>query len=158
MVNQIIPISQDLWWSEADLICIPTNSTLDKKGYLVMGAGLALQAKRRYPDLPERAGQTIRPLCAFNRFPEYGLIRIRVSHHVEIGLLQTKTDWRLPSSPELILNSLAKLKFAIESNDIKAVAMPLPGAGKGGLTKERSLALVNQVLADVGDQIVLCDM
>lgn len=156
-MSQINPIKQDIWWSEADLICIPTNSTLNKSAHLIMGAGLALQAKRRYPQLPQMAGEMIKPLCSFKRFPEYGLIRIKVSHHVEIGLLQTKTDWRLPSSESLILMSLAKLKFAIESNDIKSVAMPLPGAGKGGLSKARSIALVNQALADVGDRIVLCD-
>ena len=122
-----------------------------------MGAGLALQAKRRYPQLPEKAGAAIKYLADGKQFSKYGLIRIKVSHHVEIALLQTKTDWRLPSSPELILTSLAKLKFVIESNDIKSVAMPLPGAGKGGLSKARSIALVNQALADVGDRILLCD-
>ena len=159
MVNdfKIQPVKQDLWWAEADLIVVPTNSTLDKRGHLVMGAGVALGAKRRYPDLPRLAGQMIVPLCTV-RYPQYNLIRIRVSHHTEIGLLQTKTDWKLPSNPTLVRKSLKALHFAIESNDIKSIAMPLPGAGRGGLRKEVSLALVNEELEDFADRIILCDL
>jgi O-acetyl-ADP-ribose deacetylase (regulator of RNase III) len=157
MINKINSIKQDIWLSEADLICIPTNSTLDKNGRLVMGAGLALQAKRRYPKLPQTTGQIIMPLCYIRKFPEYGLIRIRVSHNLEIGLLQTKTDWRLPSSEELILTSLQKLSFSIEQNNTKKVALPLLGAGCGGLSKARSRSLINQALGHIAGKIILCD-
>jgi hypothetical protein len=156
--NKIVPIAQDIWWSEADLICIPTNSTLDRKGHLVMGAGLALSAKQRYPELPKKAGDIILPLCLSQKFPEYGLIRIKVSHHLTIALLQTKTDWRSPSSEQLILNSLSKLAFTIEEGDFKKIALSLPGAGYGGLKKETSLSLVNQVLSHLSEKVILCDL
>jgi O-acetyl-ADP-ribose deacetylase (regulator of RNase III) len=155
-MRYIQPIKQDLFWAECDLIVIPTNSTLDKHDHLVMGAGVALQAKKRYPDLPKKAGEMILPLCKTMKHPEYLLIRIRVSHHAEIALLQTKTDWRLPSPPELVRKSLKALNHSVKTTDTKSIAMPLPGAGRGGLSREVSLMLVNEELGDLADKIVLC--
>jgi O-acetyl-ADP-ribose deacetylase (regulator of RNase III) len=149
----INPVQQDIWLSEADLICIPTNSTLDKNGRLVMGAGLALQAKRRHPELPLLFGDQIKRHYGFQN---YGLIRCECQSY-NIGALQTKTDWRLASSEKLILDSLQVLVLAIEQNNIKKVALPLLGAGCGGLSKARSLLLITQALGHIADRIILCD-
>lgn len=45
----------DLWTLPAEFRCITTNGIWSKNtGEAVMGAGVALDAKRRYPDLPRR--------------------------------------------------------------------------------------------------------
>ncbi len=50
----------DIWQSGADVICVTTNGVLRKNGDLVMGAGIALEAKKRYPRLPAFLGGCVK--------------------------------------------------------------------------------------------------
>ncbi len=45
----------NLWDADADnvLLCITTNGYVKNNGECVMGRGCALEAKTRWPDLPE---------------------------------------------------------------------------------------------------------
>lgn len=45
---------------DLDYVCITTNSILNKNGELVMGAGVALEAKQRFPELPKVYGSKIK--------------------------------------------------------------------------------------------------
>jgi len=51
----------DMWtaYKDSDLFLITTNSFVRKDGELVMGRGIAQQAKRLYPMVPKIAGEWI---------------------------------------------------------------------------------------------------
>lgn len=124
----------DMWsvFDEADLFCITTNSTLSTRDHLVMGAGIAKQAKERFPDLPRRAGLAI--LNAPNP-TMYGLI---VSpkwkeEGKKIALFQTKIHWSHIASLEIIAMSTAKLKTLAEANPTAKIHLNFPGIGLGRL-------------------------
>jgi hypothetical protein len=87
-----------------------------------MGAGLARQAARRYPDLPEVLGRCIQ---------EKGN-HVRVIRH-DIIAFPTKNDWRLPAELELIEQSAHELLKIANAMQYKLVALPRVGCGKGEL-------------------------
>ncbi|MCO5205659.1 MAG: hypothetical protein M9928_11545, partial [Anaerolineae bacterium] len=51
----------DMWsaWDSADLFVITTNSTLRADGALVMGRGIARQARNRFPGIAAALGRAI---------------------------------------------------------------------------------------------------
>lgn len=94
----------------------------------VMGAGIALEFKKRYPKMfdhyKEQCDQhTIKPGDCYTYFDE--------EHHIFILNLAVKDDWRHWSTLEWIEHSVKSLKLAILENDIKSVNLPLLG-GKNG--------------------------
>lgn len=96
----------------------------------VMGAGIALEFKNRYPkmfqDYKERCRKgLIRPGDCYS----WNTDDTTNSHYV-LGLA-VKDDWRHWSTLEWLESSLKSLKLVILENDIKSVNMPLPG-GKNG--------------------------
>lgn len=56
----------DMWtaYEPADLFLITTNSTIRPDGALVMGRGIARQARDRFPGLAEVLGQHILNICS----------------------------------------------------------------------------------------------
>ncbi len=64
----------DMWsaYPEADLFLITTNSTLQPGNILVMGRGIAKQARERFPGLNKALGQQIAQTCG--RSGQYGLL------------------------------------------------------------------------------------
>ena len=107
----------------------------------VMGKGLALDFKRRYPKMFEsyvnicKAGELKPGKLVF--YTESAL-----SH--TICLFPTKIDWRHPSKVEYIESGLLAFVKYYNEWDIKSVAMPHLGCGLGGL----SFALHFQPLAE----------
>lgn len=94
----------------------------------VMGAGIALEFKKRYPqmflDYQERCSKhLIRPGDCYSFFEP--------SDEIYLLGLAVKDDWRHWSTLEWIESSIKSLKLVILENDIKSVNMPLPG-GKNG--------------------------
>ncbi|HEC87952.1 MAG TPA: hypothetical protein ENI52_01395 [Thermoplasmata archaeon] len=116
-------IDKDIFESKADAIV----NTVNCKG--VMGKGLALQFKKKYPQM-------------FNEYKKKcgkGEIKIGVldTYKAEDGRLivnfPTKYDWRNKSRIEYIE---AGLKYFVEHHKewgIKSVAFPQLGCGEGGL-------------------------
>jgi Macro domain len=94
----------------------------------VMGAGIALEFKKRYPtmfaDYQEQCQKhAIRPGDCYVYYN-------KDCGHFLLGLA-VKNDWRHWSTLEWIESSIKSLKLVILENDIKVVNMPLPG-GKNG--------------------------
>lgn len=121
MIREVVG---DLWDYPASVYVIPTNGFV-KKGNprrAVMGAGLALQAATRYPNLPEVLGR-----CILGRGNHvYG-----IAHN--IVAFPTKNDWRDDASLELIEQSARELKELADKIGWPIVAMPRVGCGLGGL-------------------------
>lgn len=92
-----------------------------------MGAGVALEAKKRWPDLPKILAHSLKEKgntvsCLAKRDGKW------------IIAFPTKTDWKKPSDPFLIEQSCRILKLHWSRQENKPiVAMSRPGCGNGGL-------------------------
>lgn len=118
----------DLWALPAGARCITTNGIVKSNGEAVMGAGVALSAKQRYPDLPRVLGRLIRQ---FGNHVHY----VGYRDNVHLYSFPTKNDWRDPSDPELIERSARELRGILlpDLERIHPVVMTRPGCGNGGL-------------------------
>lgn len=94
----------------------------------VMGAGLALQFKKRYPknyDAYYRA-------CVHEGFRP-GLILTVQENGVFIFNFPTKWNWRKSSKMEYIETGMEALTSAVNESGAESVAIPKLGCGLGGL-------------------------
>lgn len=116
----------------------------------VMGKGLALEMKKRYPDM-------------FDRYKDYctkGLIDIGklwlYKHSDEKWILNfpTKKDWRNKSEYEYIEEGMKKFVETYKEKDIKTIAFPMLGCSNGGLDKEIVLQIMTKYLIKCDNIIV----
>jgi hypothetical protein len=136
-------VTGDLWTVPAVWRVIPTNTCVRRDGNAVMGAGIALQAARRHPNLPRELGAFLRhpiPGALVAHFPAYRL-----------SCLPTKTDWRRPSDLNLIDRGLRQFLADLPSLPEAAagpIALPLLGCGLGQLRSSDVLPLLHRLLDD----------
>lgn len=108
----------------------------------VMGAGLALRFKRKYPQMFER----YKWYCD-RQLLEPGKLWLWPTHDKGyVMCFPTKKDWRDPSMAEYIEDGLEKFISTYKKKKITSIAFPLLGAGLGGFKKEVSLALLRRYL------------
>lgn len=88
----------DMWtaYEPADLFLITTNSTIHRDGALVMGRGIARQAKERFPDLDVTLGRHIQALCGNQG--EYGLLVSPRWPAAKLGAFQVKRHYSQTAS------------------------------------------------------------
>lgn len=115
-------VNQSVFDSSADAFVNTINCVS------AMGAGIALEFKKRYPNMFEDyqiqcKKKLIRPGDCYVYFD--------TEHHVYLLGLAVKNDWRHWSTLDWIECSLKSLKLVILENDIKSVNMPLPGGMNG---------------------------
>jgi hypothetical protein len=132
-----------------NMILVTTNSQLKKNGELVMGKGIALEAAQREPSLPRRLGHYLINQAGFwgndaMLVDDYYI----VSHLGAIGALQTKRDWKDPSSTELIKRSLSFLSQLAIWMPLINFNIPRPGCGNGGLNWEKQVKPLCEALPD----------
>ncbi len=102
---------------------ITTNGNIKNNGEAVMGKGIALQAKERYPGLPSKLGERLKLYGNHvNVFAEYKIITF-----------PTKNNWREKSTYELIKSSCNNLIVICNILGIKKIVMPMVGCSNGGL-------------------------
>jgi O-acetyl-ADP-ribose deacetylase (regulator of RNase III) len=96
----------------------------------VMGAGLALQFRRKYPDM-------FRQYIEVCRRGKMGIGQVMFYYNGTnpryIILFPTKRDWRDKSELEWIDQGLVGLREMIETLQIRSTAIPPLGCGLGGL-------------------------
>lgn len=114
----------NLWTYLCDARCVPTNGIIKSDGSLVMGAGVAKAANRRFPGLARRLGELVG--SRHGNIPFY---------FDDIGIISfpTKRHWRDKSSLELIARSANHLKWIADEHRLSKVALPRVGCGMGGL-------------------------
>lgn len=116
----------------------------------VMGKGLALEMKKRYPDMFEK----------YKDFCNKGLIDIGklwlYKHSDEKWILNfpTKKDWRNPSEYEYIEDGMIKFVETYKERGIKTVAFPMLGCSNGGLDKNIVIQIMTKHLVKCTDLIV----
>jgi hypothetical protein len=88
----------DMWtaYTAADLFLITTNATITARGALVMGRGIARQAKERFPGLDVALGRQMQALCGNQGV--YGLLVSPRWPIAKLGACQVKRHYSQLSS------------------------------------------------------------
>lgn len=107
----------------------------------VMGAGIALECRLRYPDMHEKYVA----LCSNNQI-DIGRLWIYKTSDRWILNFPTKKHWRYPSKVEFLHAGLEKFIGTYKEKGIESIAFPLLGADKGGIPQSQSLSIMKQYL------------
>jgi len=128
-----------------DLLVNPANTVG------VMGAGLALELKLRYP----RYYEDYRKKAVKNQF-QIGELYLYNEKNTDIATLFTKKHWKYPSQIEWVTAGLTALNRYLAERGPLNVAMPLVGAGKGGLDKETIINSIEKTMKKTTSTIYIC--
>lgn len=141
----------DLWESGADLICVTVSGQTDLDN-LIMGAGAALDAKMRYPNIASQAYKAILDCAESQRRQDaafvFGFAVAPVGAVPDIGLFQTKYTIGQRADLALIGYSIVKLNLWLQRIDVSPnfrVALNFPGIGLGRLRRESVLPLLESL-------------
>lgn len=107
------------WWEKGWYIGISTNCVVTSWG-LVMGAGLALQAKQRWPELP-RQWAAMKPV-----------IEVMLDDGKRLVRCPTKAHWNDLTPIWLVENTIIELLVMLEEKKGLQVALPPLGCSLGG--------------------------
>jgi len=128
----------DMWtaWDRADLFLITTNSYLKSPGVLVMGRGVARQARDRFPGLDKTLGMHIDHLGC------YGLLISPLWPERKLGLFQVKGHFSHPADLDLITKSTRELVDWCLAHPSAEVHLNFPGIGNGQLKAEEVMPVI----------------
>ena len=116
----------------------------------VMGKGIALMFKQRFPD-------NYRAYAAACQAGEVRVGEMFVTSAVERGRtiwiinFPTKKDWRHPSQLEWVHSGLVALTNVIQEKRIRSIAIPPLGCGNGGLDWNVVRPMIETALSDLRD-------
>jgi O-acetyl-ADP-ribose deacetylase (regulator of RNase III) len=116
----------------------------------VMGKGIALMFKERYPE-------NYKAYAAACKANEVKVGEMFVTAGVELDgprwivNFPTKKDWRHPTRLEWVISGLDALKKIIQEKNIKSIAIPPLGCGNGGLDWRVVRPLMEKALRDIGN-------
>lgn len=111
-----------------------------------MGAGVALAMKKRFPEIMPRYKE-----ACDRKLISPGRIQVMSTNDGRLVVnLATKGDWRAPSRYEWAGASLMLMNHWLKLKNIEPcrIAIPLPGAGNGGLDPARSHFMVKTYLSE----------
>ncbi len=128
----------DIFSSQAQVLVNPVNTVG------VMGKGLALQFKSRYPEMFAYYQRMCR-----GQLLDVGKLCLWKSPEKWILLFPTKKHWRDPSKLEYIESGLRKLAENYERLRIESVAFPKLGCGNGGLEWDDVKPLMEKYLGSL---------
>jgi len=131
-------INGNIFNSKCDFLVNPVNCVG------VMGAGLALEFKLRYPEMFTKYER----LCKNEKF-NVGLLWIYKSEGNSILNFPTKSDWKQPTKPEYLHQGLEKFVTTYKEKNIKSIAFPVLGGGRGGLDENVSIEIMKSYLLEL---------
>jgi len=118
----------------------------------VMGAGLALEFKLRFPRYFDNYSER----CS-RESPLPGSAWIfQGESSPKIISLFVKEDWKRPSRLSWIRSSLKRAEEIITENNFERVALPLAGAGKGGIDPRTSEDIIREIFDSSKTESFLC--
>lgn len=143
-------VKGDIWsfWEQGYYIVIPTNGFVKKNGEAVMGRGLALQTKERFPEFPRVLGE---------RLKVYGNM-VFVFADYKLITFPVKRVWLEKASLNLIEESCNALSAIFRYNLCSLrtpVYLPKVGCGNGGLNWEDVKPILEKAL---DDRFILCEV
>jgi hypothetical protein len=135
----------NMWdvFHDTDIFMITTNPIRRKDGAVVMGRGIAKEAKDRYPELPHDFGQALQELHP--EVDQFCVGPINVYEGTPIWFFMVKDHWRNKASLQIIQQSVFYLKHGFVNLDQKRIDLNFPGIGNGGLTREEVLPLLQEL-------------
>ncbi len=133
-------VTGDLWIIKADAKVIPTNGIMRRDGAAVMGRGVALQAKQRYPKIEFALGTLLKNLGnhVYYFYCETDFLSFPVKHH-----------WKTTADLNLIERSCQELVTRVNAqHQWKRIALPRVGCGNGGLDWKDVKPILEKYLDD----------
>ena len=109
----------------------------------VMGAGIALEFKLRYPEMFTKYAE----LCEKQQL-DIGKLWLYKSEANWTLNFPTKKHWKYPSKLDYIKRGLEKFMQSYQQREIESIAFPVLGAAKGGLAEDHVLSLMQDYLKD----------
>ena len=128
----------DIWSDATSVVCIPTNGIVNASGHLIMGAGVALDAKQRHPHLPAKLGSYV---------SQYGN-RVFYLKDEYVMSFPTKQHWRDLSNIQLIQESAKQAVEVADKFGLNRIVLPRVGCGYGGLTWDFVKTFLEPILDD----------
>lgn len=104
-------------------IGIPVNGDRRRDGRAVMGAGVALAAANRFPNLPTLLGEKLRTSGNHSYY----------WHEFQLVTLPTKEAWTQPSNLGLIERTAREAVHLADQYGLTTIYCPRLGCGLGGL-------------------------
>jgi len=143
----------NMWtaFDEAALFLLTTNSTIKRNGALVMGRGIARQARDRFPGLDVALGKQILNVCGSPSTllrvgqGQYSLLVSPRWPEARLGAFQVKWHYSQPASLELIRHSATALCTWCIDHPNARVHLNFPGIGNGRLRREDVLPIIMQL-------------
>ncbi len=135
----------DMWsvFEEVDLFLITANAAIKRNGALVMGRGIAREARDRFPGLDGILGRWIADTVG----PEsrYNLLISPRWPKARLGLFQVKFHWKESADITLISEGVDDLIEWCSDNPGKEVALNYPGIGNGRVHPMQVAPFVNKL-------------
>ena len=123
-----------------EVVFFTSNSTLNNKGELVMGAGNALAMKEAYPQAPKMFADMVKL---------YPSRRIHITNPSlcggMIGSFQTKIHWRNPTPLNILMESIRQLNIISMLYTKITYHLPCPAINHGGMKEEDVLKLLDEL-------------
>lgn len=117
-------ITGNIWdYRNSAVIAITTNGQVAKSGRAIMGRGVAAQASRLMPEIPELLGRKIAEQGNHVHYLGGGIVSFPVEH----------SPFEIPD-PALIERSAGELAALADAMGWQSVVVPRPGCGGGGLS------------------------
>lgn len=138
-----VDLTGNIFSSSAKAIVITVNC----EG--VMGAGIALDAKNRWPEIYDVYSKR----CERNDF-HVGEIMWADSVSKKVALFPSKKLWRAPSKLSYISDGLDTLRSDIDQMSITSIALPHLGCSNGGLTWSEVKPLIVEKLSTIDGLLV----
>lgn len=120
----------------------------------VMGKGIALQFKTRFPN----NYKTYRDACKAGTFKTGQVLVIAEGDLLNQKIIvnfPTKENWKAPSKYEYITSGLKALKQAIKDYNITSIAIPPLGCGNGGLDWNIVRPMIEKELHELETEITI---
>ncbi len=108
----------------------------------VMGAGIALEFRLRYPEMYARYVD----ICKQSSM-EIGKLWLYKDDHRWVLNFPTKQHWKKPSKLEFLELGLQKFVNTYREKEITSIAFPLLGTQNGGIHQNESLEIMNKYLS-----------
>ncbi len=131
-------VKGDIFKSPAEAIVNPVNTVG------VMGAGLALQFKKRYPLM----FNAYKIHCNRGKLKPGVLMYYRTQDYLVVNF-PTKEDWREESQLDYIERGLRTFVRRYKDREIQSIAFPPLGCGLGGLDWKEVKPLMEKYLSDL---------
>jgi len=152
-------LAEDLWKPVRGQVMyiVTTNGCVQKGRGLIMGAGAAKEAVRRYPDIEKWSASSILKNGVqvegwLYRYVFLPVLPVTPEQPVGLGIFQAKLHFKHPSSLDLIRQSAQMLQEYSKARPAVRFRLNFPGIGLGGLSKDAVLPL----LVFLPDNVTIC--